>query len=278
MTPFAARLVACDLDGTLIQRDNTLSRRNAAAVRAAQDAGIVVIVATGRPWQWTLDLARRHDLRPTAVCSNGACLADVATGELEITGLAAEAAAAVLERARVVVPSIVFAVDAHDRIAHEPGWLDGGFEAVDIEENDVIGIDVVDDVAPLLAAGVVKLIARAPGVPGSELAATLDAEVLDGVAVPHAGTGEWVELLANGVSKASGVAIVCERLGVDPTEVVAVGDGWNDVAMLEWAGLGVAVGNASGLALDAADRTVAAAAADGVAELLDELTAVRRAA
>lgn len=273
MTPPPARLVACDLDDTLVRRDGTLSARNATAVRAAQDAGIVVIVATGRPWQWTLDLARRHELRPTAVCSNGACLADVATGALEITGLAADAAATILDRARAVVPSITFAVDAHERLAHEPGFLDQLPDDIEL-----LGDTMVEDLAPLLAGGVVKLIARAPGVPGGELAATLDAEVLDGVAVPHAGTGEWVELLANGVSKASGIAVVCDRLGIEVAEVVAVGDGWNDVAMLEWAGLGVAVGNASGLALDAADRVVAAAVDDGVAELLEELTSARLAA
>jgi hydroxymethylpyrimidine pyrophosphatase-like HAD family hydrolase len=83
--------------------------------------------------------------------------------------------------------------------------------------------------------------------------------------------GEWVELLPDGVSKASGLAMVCERLGIHAAEVVAVGDNWNDLPMLAWAGVGVAMANSSAEMLEIADRVVASADDDGVADLLDEL-------
>jgi Cof subfamily protein (haloacid dehalogenase superfamily) len=256
------RLVACDLDGTLVVRDNRLSDRSAAAVARAQAAGIHVVAATGRPWQWTLDLAQRHQLLPTAVCSNGACLADVVTGDVAITGLPDGAAHALLERARATVPGIRFAIDAREGLAYEPGFLDS---------EPMLGESVVPTVAELLSTEVVKVIARVPGTNGVDLAEMLDDRVLDGVAVPFHAGGEWVELLAAGVSKASGLATVCAALGIDAGEVVAVGDGINDVPMLEWAGTGVAVEGSPEPVLAAADRVVPGGESEGVAALLEEL-------
>ena len=121
----------------------------------------------------------------------------------------------------------------------------------------------------------IKLICRVEGMIAVDLAALLDEDVTDGVAVPYHGAGEWVELLPEGVSKASGLAVLCDRLGVGRDEVVAVGDGWNDIPMLEWAGVGVAMADAAEHVLAVADRVVPSAAQDGVAVLLDELLADR---
>jgi Cof subfamily protein (haloacid dehalogenase superfamily) len=259
------KLVACDLDGTLIAADNRLSRRVQAAVEAALDAGVWVVAVTGRPWQWTLDLARRHHLLPTAVVSNGAALLDVASGAVEPTGLADGAVLGLMERIRSRVPEVTFAVDGVEVMGHEPSFLDATY---------LVGDTVhVGDLSSIVTSGVIKLIARVDGVPAVDLAARLDHEVLDGAAVPVHGAGEWVELLPEGVSKASGLAAVCERLGVDRSEVVAVGDAWNDIPMLEWAGTGVAMGDAADHVRAVADRVVPAAADDGVAVLLESLLA-----
>lgn len=260
MTP---RLVACDLDGTLIARDNRLSERVAAAVERAIDAGVWVVAVTGRPWQWTIDVARRHQLLPAAVASNGAAVIEVESGDVERTGLADGAVLGLMERIRVRVPGVSFAVDSLGFLAHEPGFHDE-FYATDDPVH-------VGDLTGLVGSDVVKLIARCPGIAAIDLAALLDAEVLDGVAVPHHGAGEWVELLPEGVSKASGLALLCERLGVAREDVVAVGDAWNDIPMLHWAGVGVAMGDAAGHVRAAADRVVPSAADDGVAVLLEGL-------
>jgi len=255
------RLIACDLDGTLIARDNRLSPRVAAAVAATVDAGVAVVAVTGRPWQFVIDIAREHRLLPYSVASNGAALVDVASGVVEHNGLADGAVVGLMERIRAVVPGITFAIDSTDDLYHEPGFHDPGY----------LGENLVEDLAPLAERDVIKLIARKDGLPGHELVELLDHAVLEGAAIPYAGYGEWVELLASGVSKASGLAVVADRLGFGPEDVWAVGDEWNDVPMFEWAGTAIAMGDAPGHVAAAADRIIAPAADDGVAVLLEEL-------
>jgi len=259
-------LIGSDLDGTLIARDDRLSPRVAAAVAATVAAGIPVIAVTGRPWQWVIDIARAHRLGPWAVVSNGAALLDVATGAVEHNGLADGAVAGLIERIRAKVPDITFAIDTTTDLYAETGFYDPGYR----------GQHVVEDLLPLAERDVVKLIARRDGLDGSDLVALLDEEVLDGVAIPYAGFGGWVELLASGVSKASGLALVAERLRVAAADVLVVGDEWNDVPMFEWAGTAVAMGNAPPHVRAAAHRVVANADDDGVAVLLEELLAVDR--
>lgn len=255
------RLIGCDLDGTLLHRGNEVSDRVAAAVAATVDAGIAVVAVTGRPWQWVLDIARSHRLGPYAVVSNGAALVHVASGEVEHNGLADGAVVGLMARIRERVPDITFAIDTTTDLYHEPGFHDPGY----------LGQHLVEDLAPLAERDVIKLIARKDGLPGPELVELLDEEVLDGVALPYAGYGGWVELLASGVSKATGLALVAQRLGVAREDVWAVGDEWNDVPMFEWAGTAVAMGGSPPHVLAAADRVVASAAEDGVAHLLEEL-------
>ena len=263
MTELAARLVACDLDGTLIARDNRLSRPVRKAVERALDAGVWVVAVTGRPWQWTLDLARDHRLLPAAVVSNGAALVDVETGAVQPTGLADGTVRGLMQRIRAKVPGVSFAVDGIGFMGAETGFHDPTY---------LVGEEVFyGDLSTIVERDVIKLICRVEGMPAVELAAEIDADVTDGVAVPYHGAGEWVELLPDGVSKASGLARLCERLGVDRSEVVAVGDAWNDIPMLEWAGVGVAMGGAAEHVLEVADRIVPSADDDGVAVLLDEL-------
>jgi Cof subfamily protein (haloacid dehalogenase superfamily) len=257
----APRLIACDLDGTLIAKGNRLSTRVALAVALTIDAGVPVVAVTGRPWQWVIDVAREHRLLPFAVVSNGAALVDVATGTVEHNGLADGAVVSLMERIRTAVPGIRFAIDSTEDLYHESGFHDPGY----------LGQHEVADLAPLAERDVIKLIARKEGLPSPDLVSLLDETVLEGVAVPFAGFGEWVELLASGVSKASGLAVVAARLGIDAADVWAVGDEWNDVPMFEWAGTAVAMGGAPAHVRAAADRVVASAEDDGVAQLLEEL-------
>jgi Cof subfamily protein (haloacid dehalogenase superfamily) len=255
------RLIGCDLDGTLVARDNEVSPRVAAALAATVAAGIPVVAVTGRPWQWVLDLARQHRLLPLSVVSNGAALLEVGSGRVEHNGLADGSVVGLMARIRTAVPGITFAIDTTEALYAEPAFQDELYR----------GQHVVEDLVPLAERDVVKLVMRKEGLDGPDLVRLLDDEVLAGAALPYAGFGGWVELLASGVSKASGLSVVAARLGVEPADVWAVGDEWNDVPMFEWAGHAVAMGNAPAHVKAAADRVVATAAADGVADLLEGL-------
>jgi Cof subfamily protein (haloacid dehalogenase superfamily) len=255
------RLIGCDLDGTLIARDDRLSPRVAAAVAATVEAGIPIVAVTGRPWQWVLELARAHRLLPYSVVSNGAALVEVGSGRVEHNGLADGSVVGLMARIRAAVPGITFAIDTTEALYAEPAFTDDLYR----------GQHVVEDLVPLAERDVVKLVMRKDGLEGPELVELLDHEVLAGAALPYAGYGGWVELLASGVSKASGLAVVAERLGFGPDDVLVVGDEWNDVPMFEWAGTAVAMGNAPPHVRAAADRVVATADDDGVADLLEEL-------
>jgi HAD superfamily hydrolase (TIGR01484 family) len=257
------KLIGCDLDGTLIARDNRMTERVAAAVAATIEAGTPVVAVTGRPWQWVLDFARRHELHPFSVVSNGAALVEVASGRVEPNGLADGTVVALMHRIRDAVPGITFAIDTTVDLFHEPGFHDPGY----------LGQHLVDDLAPYAERDVIKLIARKEGLLGTELVELLDERVLDGVALPFAGYGGWVELLASGVSKATGLAVVADRLGLGPDEVWAIGDEWNDVPMFEWAGTAIAMGNAPDHVRAAAHRVAPTADDDGVAVVLEELLA-----
>ena len=259
--PARPRLVACDLDGTLLARDNVLSPRVAGAVSRVIDAGITVVAVSGRPWQWVLELAREHRMVPYSVVSNGAAIVEVESGVVEHNGLADGAVLGLMERIRAAVPGVSFAVDLVDRLAYEEGFHDPTYR----------GPEAPSDLVPLVEEGVVKLIARREGLESADLVAQLDDEVLHGVGVAHGGWGEWVEIVASGVSKASGLAVVAERLGVPAAEVLALGDEWNDVPMFDWAGTAVAMGNAPDHVQAAADRVAPTADDDGAAVVLEGL-------
>jgi len=254
------------MDGTLLAPDGTVSDRVAAAVRAARGAGIHVVPVTGRPPQALWSLAAAAGLGPFGVCSNGAALVDLDRRQLlEVDHIPGEIAAALVQHARVAEPAIRFAVDGLDRFSHEASFFD---RPVDWEED----ITEVDDLTPVLFAGCIKLIARRPGLSAAELIGRLSPLLGSNVHVTTSGL-DWVDIGLVGVTKATALARACARLGIEPRDVIAVGDNHNDLSMIDWAGHGVAVANAVPEVLQAAARVVPSNAGDGVAVLLEELLA-----
>ena len=175
-----------------------LSRPVRKAVQRALDAGIWVVAVTGRPWQWTLDIARAHRLLPTAVVSNGAALLDVETGEVQPTGLADGTVA----RAHGADPGPGAERELRrrrrsSRMGHEPAFYDSTYW-----ESPHVHVGDLAELVDLRRHQARSAGSRACRRPSSPL--LLDHDVTDGVAVPYHGAGEWVELLPEGVSKASG--------------------------------------------------------------------------
>ncbi len=277
------RLLATDLDGTLLRPDGTVSARTVAALARARAVGFPVLFVTGRPPRWLEPVVDTTGHAGIAVCANGALTVDLDRGTVAAShALPGPTASACAHDLRAVVPGTAFAVELvptpHEvpaggaarlttrAYAHEPHYL---------PDSDARYGPLVGELDHLLAHGeVVKLLARGPSGTDPETFLTHARRVLHGrVEVTRSMAVPLLEMSAAGVSKASALAAYAAELGIERHEVAAVGDMPNDVAMLAWAGEAYAVEGSHPDALATAPHRVAPAERDGVAELLEQLIA-----
>ena len=253
------RLVASDVDGTLLDHHGRLPEGRADAVRRLVAAGVPLVLATGKLWTSVRTLVEDLGLAGPHIACNGSVVFDADGHVVERTLLAdgpAEDIVTVLRTRRVV-------------------------HAVYLEDGTVVTdrIDPAHDVLPLLGEpspvigtpdgrGVIKVLAIL-----SEEAEGDLRSLGDGSARVQRTGPRFLEWNALGADKGTGLASVTRRLGIAMADVLAVGDAENDVPMLRSAGVGVAVAGASPAATAAADRTLIG----DLDELLDELATRSRA-
>ncbi|NHC15262.1 Cof-type HAD-IIB family hydrolase [Motilibacter deserti] len=264
------RLVASDLDGTLVRTDGTISDRTVAALQGVERSGGTVVFVTGRPPRWMAEVASATGHTGLAVCANGALLYDLHKEEVvERFPLAAEAARETVRVLRNAMQDISFAVESEQGFALEPSYRTRYSLPADVR---------VAAVEELLTDPVVKLLVRSADRSSDELLAAARDVLGDTVTATHStpgGNGALLEISAAGVSKATTLARLCAERGVRSEEVVAFGDMPNDLPMLAWAGTSYAVANAHADVLAAVDRTTASNDDDGVALVLEELFPAR---
>lgn len=260
------RLIACDLDGTLLRSDGTISERTSAALAAARAAGIVTAVATGRPWLLAEPVGRLAGV-DLVVCLNGT--QTVALPEAEVLvdhvlpeELAAEAFASI----RAVLPTIGLGVEfGDDTMIYEHWFLD----AVPIPPPDrALLVDRLDGVA--IDRPVRKFVVGGDGRSVDEVLAVLDGLLPDGVGGAHAGL-PFTEVGVADVTKATALEQAIARLGGDASHVVVFGDGRNDHEMLAWAGFSVAMSHADAETRALADEVTLSNDEDGVAIVVERL-------
>ncbi len=257
------RLVATDLDGTLLHADGTVTARTRAALAAVEARGAAVVFVTGRPLRWMDALWEHVGDHGLAVCSNGGIVYDVPgqrvrTARTIPIGVALEVAA----RLREGIAGTAFAVERTNGFGKEPHFL---------ERHPVPAGLAVGALEDLLDPRTVKLLARHEELGPEEFWDAAEKLVGDLVTTTWSSAGALVEMSAAGVTKASTLALLCDELGVGADEVVAFGDMPNDLAMLEWAGTSYAMANAHPSVLALADHTAPAHDEDGVAVVLEEL-------
>jgi Cof subfamily protein (haloacid dehalogenase superfamily) len=257
-------LVACDLDGTLLRTDLTVSPRTLAALDTLAASGVPFVMVTGRPSRWMGPVLAQTGLRGPIVCANGAVVLDPATGEtLAQWPIEPDRLEEITRRLREAVPGISFAAEYGDLLIREHDYP----TRLDDHRDDVR----VGTYAEIVSRPVPKLLGRLPDMDADLLLARADAAI-EGLATPtHSSFMGLVEISAAGVTKATGLAYVAEQYGVDPVDVVAFGDMPNDIPMLEWAGRGIVVGNAHPAARAAATGSTARNDDDGVAVHLERL-------
>ncbi|GAA1477566.1 HAD family hydrolase [Nocardioides aestuarii] len=266
------RLVALDIDGTLLKwvegQGATYEQIPPAtydAVHRAMDAGCHVVLASGRSPHGMTRIADLLELHPGdgeterlwVVASNGAVV--FRYPELEVVHEEVFDARPAVEAVLAEHPSALVAVEERGvgyRVNRPfpPGELSG--EMVETE------------VAELVAQHVSRVIIRDPDATVEEFVALAERLGLHGTDYVVGWTA-WLDLSPVGVSKASGLARVCEELGVDRADTLAIGDGRNDLEMLRWAGRGVAMGQAIEEVRQAADAVTASVYDDGVVVELD---------
>jgi HAD superfamily hydrolase (TIGR01484 family) len=257
-------LIACDLDGTLVRHDGSVTPRTVAAFAGLEEAGIPFVFVTGRPPRLMGPIADAFTGHGIAICSNGAYDYD-----LHARAVVAEYAIdpATLKKVarglREAIPGLGLAIEYADAVAaddlYEPWDWDQGVTVQRLAESELW-----ERPAP-------KLIGRHPILSADELLARAEPAIGDLVTVYHSNGLRLVEAVAQGVSKADGLARYASGLGVAAEDVVAFGDMPNDLSMLRWAGRGYAVANAHPSVLATAGGVVGSNEEDGVAEFLEQI-------
>lgn len=263
------KLVALDIDGTLLKwvegvgtTYEQISPAVYAAVHRALDAGVHVVLASGRSPHGMTNVADLLDLHGDGeqlwvVASNGAVVFRYPPLEVvhEVTFDAAPAVRAVLQEH----PSALVAVEERGvgyRVNRPfpPGELSGEF--------------TIADVADLVAVPVSRVIIRDPDATADDFVALGERLGLQGTDYVVGWTA-WLDLAPVGVSKASGLEYVARELGIDAPDVLAIGDGRNDIEMLQWVGRGVAMGQSIDVVKEAADAVTATVYDEGAAQELE---------
>ncbi len=258
-------LVALDVDGTLVDHDGSMTEEVRDAAQAVVEAGHDVIIATGRSLGATLPVIRLLGVtRGYAVCSNGgvtlrmdAALPDGFEVLERITFDPEPALTALRER----MPTAKYALeDDRGRFLATESFQDASFGA---ETQSVRFED-------LLGSRAVRVVVFSTDSSAEEFGDAVASIGLHGVTY-SVGWTAWLDIAASGVTKASALEVLRQRLGTRPEHTVAVGDGRNDIEMLQWAGRGVAMGQAPEEVRAVASEVTGSVYDDGAAKVLRSL-------
>jgi hydroxymethylpyrimidine pyrophosphatase-like HAD family hydrolase len=251
------KLVALDIDGTLVDFDGVLPGSVRTAVRRVVDAGVPVVMSTGRSWMATQVIVDALELPPAMhVCSNGAVVVDYPPFKI---------VRQVNFDPGPVIDRVVSQMDA--LIAVEEIGVGYRVSAA-FPEGELYGDAVHESLESLRSRPVSRVIVRDPNANEAEFIELAHRLGLHGVSY-FVGWSNWLDIAPEGVDKAAGLDVVCEQYGVRPVDVLAIGDGYNDVEMLRWAGRGVALGDAHPEVQVHADHVTATFADGGTAEELN---------
>lgn len=261
------RLVATDLDGTLLRTDKTVTAWTRSVLEAVQERGVPVVPVTARQPKGLRPIAEQCGLTGWAVCVNGALVQHLGTGEVAFEHLIrVEVLAALVEKARKAVPGIAFATV---RNRGETFGLEAAYSAITGPEDHQPAIATARDMTidEIIEKPALKLLARHPEIPALELAQVIKDLEVSGVHATTSGA-DFVEMAAGGVTKASALDDLCGMLGLDRGDVVAFGDAPNDVEMLRWAGCSYAMDQAHSKAVAVATGRAGSNDDDGVGRTL----------
>ncbi len=266
MSALPYKLVAIDLDETLLGPDHLISARNAEAIRKIREMGVKVCIASGRMHESTLPYANVLDLDTPIISYNGAMVKNFRTSEVwQHTPLAAEPAQVVMDFCEQKHLQLNSYYNDHLYSQEETDWLRLYLSRTgspwEIRPNFY---EFLRGVSPTKL-----LIVDTPEYTNS-LVPYFKERFGETVYVVKT-TDEYLEFISPLASKARALEFVAEKYGILQSETAAFGDSYNDIPMVEWAGLGVAVGNAKPAVIAVANKVVLRSAEDGVGIALAEI-------
>lgn len=256
-------LIALDIDDTLVPHMGSISQRVIEAVAGVRERGVAVALATGRSLSTTAPIGRAAGIDGWVVCSNGAILATIEPeGVVEATSFDPRP---ILERLQPQLPGARFAVEDIHGTFHTMSADDFDAGALGLQIREVPFEHLLDEPAVRLVVHSNETEHMNGGF--GDVAKTLGLHtVIFGV-----GDKAWMDVGPQGVNKATGLTRLCALLDINPAKTLTMGDSYNDVEMLEWAGTGIAMATAPASVMAAADAVTSGEPGVGVAEVLEFL-------
>lgn len=277
------RMIGIDLDGTLLDRKGRISKANLDAINRARDAGVLVVPCTGRAWSESRAAIAELEGVEIGVFVGGAAVSDIATGKsLDIAVIEPHLAKQLVDHLEPSPEAVLVFRDAnlsgHDYLVTGKGSLSSNtrwwFEFTGAKVHFQRDVQA-DDLHHALRVGIVTGARRMKLVADDLREHFRERTVLQWFAAVNlpdpTDTICVLEVFARGVDKWRGLTWVAQQHGIRPEEIAAIGDEINDVAMLEGAALGVAMGNAIDAARAVADVVTADNNNSGVAQAIERM-------
>ena len=260
------KLIATDLDGTIVPHDGPISKRTIAAFNRAHELGVEIFFVTGRPPRWMGEISEAFEFG-SAICCNGGLTYDLRREEvLEEFPIAEKDLRETVSRLRIAIPEVSFAIETFDRFHREKAYI----PKWDVGQDNV-GVDSIEDI---LDKRILKLLARVDDhVMTADQMLELAQPLLDGViTVTHsAESSSLLELSAMGVSKGETLSKMASRLGVTSEDCVSFGDNPNDFSMLQWCARSYAMEDGHPDGPKNSKFVAPPCGEDGVAQIIEQL-------
>lgn len=257
-------MLALDLDGTIVALDLTVDPRDQAALAAARGRGLLVSACTGRPYSGAVQWVARFGLTEPLICYQGAQVRAADGSMLLDRGIPHQLAMEVIQFAREGHLHVNAYRDDLLLVEHDTP------EGREYAHHSGLEPHVVPDLDQAMGVTTPKLVIVAPEPVVDRLLPVVRSR-WEGRLFVATSLPTYLEMTIPGADKGTALEFLARHLGVAQAETVAAGDGRNDLPMLQWAGLAVAVEGAPAELLAAADRVITPPGTGGLATLLDAL-------
>ncbi|MFU0823567.1 sugar-phosphatase [Clostridium sp.] len=261
------KLIALDMDGTLLNEGKKISEENNIAIKKAKEKGVKVVLATGRPIKGIENYLNELDLisdEDYCITYNGSLVVNTGTNELLTQVLLKSEDVHYLYDLSKKLDIDIHALTTSGCITpklSEYTELEIRMNNIPFEEIDFNNIKDDTEIVKVMFVGEEKKLSAA--------IEKLPREVYKKYNVVRSAP-YFLEFLDKNVSKATGVKALAEKLGINRSEIICVGDAGNDIDMIEYAGLGVAMGNAFSEVKKAANYITSSNEEDGVAHVINK--------